>query len=66
MTPGAAHALCSAAEGLVPGTEAAGVADTGIEAPFGFPEEDAKFLAVALPWVSSGTGVSHVLIPLTR
>jgi hypothetical protein len=31
----------------------------------GFPEEYAKFLAVAVPWVMSGTGASHLLIPLT-
>jgi RsiW-degrading membrane proteinase PrsW (M82 family) len=31
----------------------------------GFLEEYAKFLAVALPWVISGTGASHVLMPLS-
>ena len=31
----------------------------------GFPEEYAKFLAVALPWAISGTDVSHLLTPLT-
>jgi hypothetical protein len=33
--------------------------------PIGFPEEYAKFLAVALPWIISGIGASHLLMPLT-
>jgi hypothetical protein len=36
-----------------------------IESAGGFPEEYAKFLAVAVPWVISGTGASHLLMPLT-
>ena len=31
----------------------------------GFPEEFPKFLAVAVSWVISGTGASHLLMPLT-
>jgi hypothetical protein len=31
----------------------------------GFPEEYAKFLAAALPWIISGIGASHLLMPLT-
>jgi hypothetical protein len=35
------------------------------ESSVGFPEEYAKFLAVALPWLISGTSVSHLLVSLT-
>jgi hypothetical protein len=33
--------------------------------PVGFFGENAKFWVVALPWVISGTGVSHLLMSLT-
>ena len=41
------------------------LAASAMDILYGFPEEYAKFLVVAVPWVISGTGASHLLMPLT-